>query len=200
LKTKASRFTRFLVLVPHRDLLKPLGEYRRRLFAAGLEGAWSFPAVVPLGVLSRPLGLEELKALARSFRDASLEDGRQGWFRAGDCVTGPFPPGPVSGALSLYGFPLDLPLPFLGENSGDLPPGGPGDKLAYCFPRPILAAALVRQAPDGPSLPAPPPLAFRAAALANMVLRPLPAGDRDFSFEWRIGKPAWLPPVKGGGG
>jgi hypothetical protein len=37
------------------------------------------------------------------------------------------------------------------------------------------------------------PPSFRAAALANFLIRPLTYGAKDFSFEWEIGKLAWLP-------
>jgi hypothetical protein len=184
LKTDGPRYSRFLVLIPHRDAGRVLREYRRRLFAAGFWGAWSFPGLVPLAPLSRPLPEGELKTLARRFREASLEGGRGGWFRFGRAEALPLP-GQAPGGLSLYGPLLDLSLP-------------------AAFPRLVLAAALVKgdpaalpaALPAAPPMPEPPPLAFRAAAVANMVLRPLPGGDRDFSFEWRLGKPVWLPALR----
>jgi hypothetical protein len=58
--------------------------------------------------------------------------------------------------------------------------------------------------PERPFPPAP-ALSFRAAAVANMILRPLPGEDGDenaeipfggSSFEWKIGERVWLPAYK----
>jgi hypothetical protein len=40
-------------------------------------------------------------------------------------------------------------------------------------------------------------LKFRAAAVANMLYRPLAAGEPGYSFSWKIGKLHWLPPCRG---
>ena len=55
----------------------------------------------------------------------------------------------------------------------------------------VLGCAAVRDIP--PELPAPPPLSFRAAAVAVMAIRRLPADAEGLSFEWRIGRLFWLP-------
>lgn len=200
MKTDEPPLSRFVVLLPHRDAEKPLRAYRRRLFAAGLWGAWSFPLAAPLAVLSRPLGAAELGALARSLREASLAGG--GWFRGGEPGTEPLPPeaGAFPPGLAFYG--PRLVWGGAGEGEGPWPaPESPA--LARRFPRPLLAGALLRGFPEGFVPPEPPVLAFRAAALANLLIRPLPGGgEGDFSFQWGIGKPVWLPPVKlkkGGG-
>jgi hypothetical protein len=197
LKTERRSPARILLLLPHRDTDRALGDYRRRLFAGGLSGAWSFPGAVPLAILTRPLTAGELGELARSLREASLAGG--GWFQTGEPVQAPlpvearaFPP-----ALALYGPRLG----FRGERPFPFPPEKPGpdfvpQAVSRWFPHPVLAAALVRELPPGFRAPEPPALAFRAAALANMVYRPLAGGEEDFSFEWRIGRPVWLPPVK----
>jgi len=41
-----------------------------------------------------------------------------------------------------------------------------------------------------------PALSFRAAAVANLAIRPLAGGEAGFSFEWKIGPPEWLPGYK----
>ncbi|MDR3145901.1 MAG: hypothetical protein LBU21_06460, partial [Treponema sp.] len=83
MKIRNSPFLRFVVLIPHRDSQRALWEYRRRLFAAGLDGAWSFPALAPLALVSRPCDPGELKALARSLRDLTLSGGGDGRIDAG---------------------------------------------------------------------------------------------------------------------
>jgi hypothetical protein len=66
----------------------------------------------------------------------------------------------------------------------------------------VLCAALLGQDEQfftEAALPEAPSLCFRAAALANLVLRPLTQDG--YSFEWKIGVPRWLasykPPKKG---
>jgi hypothetical protein len=180
---------RFAVLVPHRDIRPALYSYRRRLFAAGILGAYSFPPAVPLALLEKALDAPELKALAASLRALSHEAGF-GVFTADSggpplLISGP-------GGFSFWGLPLNIPVPSL---PGSLP-----------FPRAALCAAaagsdssaereIILRAGD-PPLPR-----FRAAAAANLTVKFLP-GDRrtpdkedaitGLSSRWLIGKPQWL--------
>jgi hypothetical protein len=177
---------RFVVLLPHRDAGKILRDYRRRLFAAGFPGAFSFPAAAPLALVSRPLSAGELRDLARALRQASIEGGRDGTFTAGPLGSLAFPKAaaPFAG-LSLFGLVLDPPP------QAPVPDARP-------FPALILCGALV---PEGASAPAPVPgaLSFRAAAVANLVIRPLdlpPGPEPAYSFEWKTGRPYWLPPYR----
>jgi hypothetical protein len=173
---------RFVVLVPHRDSRRLVEACRPALFAAGLHGAWSFPAAAPLARLSRPLTPPELKALAASLRRAALDNGRAGKITAGESAeeecprftddAGNAPP------LRFWGPALDLPVP-----------GGPA---GLPMGRAILCAALI---PGGlpAALPALPAFSFRAAAVANLTVKPLPQGAALYSFRWRIGRLYWLP-------
>jgi hypothetical protein len=178
---------RLLVLVPHRDTVKLLRDYSRRLFGAGFSGAFSFPAAAPLALLSRPGPGEELRGAARTLRQAALAGGREGKIQAGAAAALPFPDIPGAGALSglsLFGPALDLAVPDLSL---------PG--LIYPFPALVLCTALVEKG-DYPRIREPAPLmaacSFRAAAVANMVFRPL--GSQGFSGgEWKIGRLSWLP-------
>jgi len=97
---------RWVVLVPHRDIAPHLEKRRAALFAAGLAGAFSLPAVIPLAVTERPLSGDELKALARGARAAlggrMLEAGP--WQSAG------------AGGITVYGPSYTLPhLAFPGQ-------------------------------------------------------------------------------------
>jgi hypothetical protein len=184
-----SEILRFLVLVPHRDTVKLLRGYSRLLFRAGVIGAFSFPAVAPLALVSRPCTGEELMEVARALRQASLAGERGGKFTGGAPTAVPFPDiaEGLSG-LSVFGPVLD---PTLSDPA--LPDMAlPG--LVYPFPALILCTALVA----GGNYPLPPgAFSFRAAAVANMVLRPLDISGKDvYSFEWRIGRLRWLPGIR----
>ena len=168
-------------MVPHRDVRLPLRVWSGSLLAEGLEGAWSFPWVTPIAQLDRPLSGEELKALAREFRE---EINRVG----GKLTAGP----PVQSALfdevSIYGSSLTLNL---SDNFYKTITGA----IIRRFSPLVLGAALLRGSlPEG--LPAPPQTSFRAAALANMNCHFLPLGDDGESghlVEWKMGKLFWLP-------
>jgi hypothetical protein len=120
---------RFAVLVPHRDIRPALRSFRSRLFAAGIWGVYTFPPVVPLALLERPLGESELKALASSLRALSLEAGSGVFTAAGSpvLITGPREGGLFG--LSFWGLPLNIPVPSLPDMTGALPPLSPGGPL-----------------------------------------------------------------------
>jgi hypothetical protein len=191
-----ARHLRFILLLPHRDCGKILRSYSRRLFSEGFLGAYSFPGALPLGIVSRPFTRAELKDLAVSLRKFTLSG--DGKIRTG-------PPArvfPVKGAASadaevpgftLFGPSLDLEIP---------PEFPPGEIFCFRFSSPVLCAALIPRGVPERAAPPAPALSFRAAAVANMILRPLPEGDNSenfegYSFEWEIGERVWLPAYKG---
>jgi hypothetical protein len=182
-----SRGIRLAVLVPHRDSRKILRAYSGELFAGGFTGAWSFPWVAPLALLSRPLDGAELTALARALRERSLQADRGGKFRAETpsrlALRELYPDFPA--LPSLWGPGISL-----GFRAEDFGPSGSA-ALNRVFHRPVLACALL--GPEDPPLP-PPVFSFGAAAVANMVYRPLSPGG--FSFAWEIGELHWLPAVR----
>jgi hypothetical protein len=150
--------------------------------------------VIPLAVLRRPLFREELRTLAGRLREKTGADGK---IRSGEAAVLPFPeesPSFLRG-LSVYGPVMDLPLSkFLFEHTEAEP-------VIHIFPRAVLGCALIRTGgtPDGAPLgirarkafqPNTGGISFRAAFAANMSYSPLPG---DLSFEWKTGKPAWLP-------
>jgi hypothetical protein len=172
---------RLLVMVPHRDIRLPLRAWSASLFAAGLEGAWSFPWVMPLAQLDRPLTSEELKPLARALRQEISHLG-------GKLSANP----PIQSALfdeiSIYGpsLPLNLSDNFYETISGAI--------VRRFSPLVLGAALLCGPLPEG--LPAPPQTSFRAAALANMNCRFSPlgnGGEGGHLAEWKMGKLQWLP-------
>jgi len=184
---------RLLVLVPHRDARLLLRTWSASLFKAGFPGAYSFPWVAPLAALSRPLSAEELKHCALVLRKQSLGV-NGGKISAGD--------------ISSLSFPGNTFGDGFGEN---VVLSGPGIDLALCpsvlsatvtakiasFFSPVLIGACLGNSavPGEGAFPPPPEISFRAAALANMIYRPLHEYG-DFSFEWKIGKLHWLPKAK----
>jgi hypothetical protein len=175
---------RLLVMVPHRDIRLPLRAWSGSLFAAGVAGAWSFPWVMPIAQLDRPLAAEELKAFARALRQEINKIGGKLTAEA-----------PVQSVLfdevSVYGpsLPLNLFDNFYETISGAI--------VRRFSPLVLGAALLCGPLPEG--LPAPPLISFRAAALANMNCRFSPLGDDGKGghlAEWKMGKLSWLPRMK----
>ena len=185
----------FVVLVPHRDCLPDLEAYRRDLFSAGLNGAFSFPAAAPLAFLKRPLDSGELKSLAAELRKlleekkiiSRIQGECKGWTQTVD----------LSEEVRFFGSVLELPrLVF------------PSDAVLQYFEKPILAPAIIPSG-GGPDLytVTAPPFMFRAAALANLAMKPvsdeentakngvtaLAFFEKNYSFSWKIGPLFWLP-------
>ncbi|MDR2313856.1 MAG: hypothetical protein LBE02_04915 [Spirochaetaceae bacterium] len=174
----------FLILAPHRDCKPPLQEYRRSLFAAGLAGAHSFPLAAPLALLDRPLSPFELREAAAGLRRTL---GRNKIMlappkRARICGC------PGTGIFRFFGPALDLP------SVSFLPVSAPEEKPPLA---PALLGpedeALIRALAEAGTLPAPPELSFRAAALANLSFFPAGCGEEHYSFTWRIERLYWLP-------
>jgi hypothetical protein len=173
------------VLAPHRESRAAARAISAELFAGGTPGAWAFPWVIPLAILRRPLLREELRTLAVKLREKTGADGK---IRSGEAASLPFPeegPSFLRG-LSVYGPVTDLPLSeFLFEHTEAEP-------VIRIFPQAILGCALVRKG-ESVFQPNTGGISFRAAFAANMIYGPLPG---DLSFEWKMGKPAWLPAAK----
>jgi hypothetical protein len=192
-KTDNSGELSLAVLVPHRESRAAARAISAELFAE-IPGAWAFPWVIPLAVLRRPLLREELRTLAVRLREKSGADGK---IRSGEAAAVPFPDLSFLRGLSVYGLEMDLPLSqTLFCQSGQMKE----NPVVYVFPRSILGCALIQ---TGEKLPVPRShrafqpggISFRAAFAANMSYRPLPG---ELSFEWKTGKPAWLPAKKAG--
>jgi hypothetical protein len=171
---------RFIVLVPHRDPLRLLEEYRARLFAAGFPGAYSFPMAAPLASVSRFFSVDELKGLARNIR--GLTSGKfttegTGFYAEGEQ------------GLPFFGPRLNIYI----EES--LFPPTARAKILGVFSPPVLCAALLAPKERPPSEEGP-VISFRAASLANLAIRPLENGAAGYSFEWKMGPLVWLPKYK----
>jgi hypothetical protein len=182
MKNKSLDSLQLLVLVPHRDVRRPLRAFSASLFSDGLPGAWSFPWVVPVAALNRPLSDAQLKNRALLLRSAAGLSG-------GKFTTGQPAVAALSDNVFVFGPTVNIELPdsfFAFEDnavSGRVSP--------Y-----VIGAALCQS--HSPPLSGPPVISFRAAALANMSFRPLLSDSvtrNDFSFEWEIGKLYWLPRV-----
>jgi hypothetical protein len=182
-----------LVLVPHRDARLPLRAWSASLFSAAVPGAWSFPWVAPLAQLSRPLSGDELKRLAHALRLHINGDG--GKFIASSPSFSALPAAICGGKkASVFGPSLATDLtddffsPIADAVKSRILPLVVGSALA----RPEDELALANPTP------APLPISFRAAALANMSYGPLDdGGSNDYSFEWVIGALHWLPKTAG---
>jgi hypothetical protein len=184
---------RLLVLVPHRDARRRLQAWSGRLFSAGYCGAWSFPGVSPLAILSGPLSPAELKKIAIVIRE------RNGKITGGGPAQTAFPsefrPARHTGTeLSVFGPALDLDIP-------DTAFAEVKDRILYRF-SPLVVGAAVVSGPEANIVEhherdaaIPPELSFRAAALANMIFEALPSAPES-SFIWKIDALHWLPPVK----
>ena len=178
MKHGRSDFLQLLALVPHRDVRRSLRAWSASLFSAGLRGAWSFPWVMPIAALNRPLSGEELKSRSLMLRRTpGLSDGK--------FTTGPLAAASLFDNVSVFGPAVNIGLSdsfFAFE-----------DAVIRRVSPLVIGAALYQTAPL-PAVNCPAPsLSFRAAALANMSFHPLPSADDNFSFEWEISKLHWLP-------
>ena len=202
---RAKEISRFIILIPHRDALRPLDEFRRRLFYIGVNGAHSFPQAAALALVSRPFCREELKELARNIRN--LTRGTEGKIHSDAsafvcCPAGLWRRGrkvpaiqqktaAESDAFLFFGPLLNLP------SSEDVFPQPARGKILKSLLPPVLCAALVnnelhkKKTLNSEVSPA---ISFRAAALANLAIRPLDGAD--YSFEWKTGPFVWLPAFK----
>ena len=191
---------RFIVLIPHRESLRLLENYRQRLFTQGIAGAYAFPSVALLALISREFSIDELKALARDLRDTTLS--KNGKISAEKAELLSFPQTSLGKNTALFGPALDLPSL---ENISGLN----NEKVLIRFPKIILCAAflgkenepgppggiqnvvdLQRGAVDSPVL------SFRSAKVSNLAICPLGAGTAAYSFKWRLGPECWLPSYK----
>ena len=171
----------FAVFVPHRDCLPALEAYRRSLFAAGLNGAFSFPAAAPLALLKRPLDSRELKTAAAEL--GKKMSGKKIVCTGSSEYSARTESENSSTEIRFFGAVLELPLP-----------GFPQDAVLQIWEKPVLGPAII--ASHG-SFPRPDAdlsgqaLISRAAALANLVFWPVP--DMEYSFTWELGHLHWLP-------
>ena len=181
MKSKPFDSLQLLALVPHRDIRRLLRAWSASLFSGGMPGAWSFPWVMPIAALNRPLSGPELKSRSLMLRRETDHAG-------GKFTTDRPAAAALSNNVSVFGPAVNIGLSdsfFAFE-----------DAVIRRVSPLVIGAALYQTAPL-PAVNCPAPsLSFRAAALANMSFRPLPASDDNFSFEWEIGKLHWLPAPK----
>ncbi|MCL2139575.1 MAG: hypothetical protein FWH41_08625, partial [Treponema sp.] len=155
---------RLIVLVPHRDARIPLRAWSGSLFAVSCYGAWSFPQVMPIAALSRPLPVDALKLMSTALRLEMNNSG--GKITGAETAFSDFPSfSDGCETLKAFGLAANISL------SGDF--FKPAEKfLKYRFSPLVIAAALIDASFKTTSLAAkltnPPETSFRAAALANM--------------------------------
>ena len=181
METKEVTFN-YIILVPHRDAVNQFNEYRQKLFSEGVLGALSFPGASPLAEVSGPFSVKELKDLALNIRGLTAEND-------GKIQSCPSIAATRSSQMSFSGPELKLPI-----SEGTFPEATKKKILRLLAP-PLLCAAIGKPEEE-PEFEAGPLLSFRAAALANLAIRAL-AGEPDYSFEWKISDPVWLPKKNG---
>jgi hypothetical protein len=172
-------YVRLVVFCPHNDVVAPIQDYQSCLFAAGTEGALSFPVCAVLGKTEKPLSRPELKSLAASLRklraDASFD------INAPAIVDVPLEPARTFGC-ALFGSSLvpsiHVDLPLVSFEPFDAP------LLLLAAGRTNVSAGLDERLF---------PLRFRAGYVANCVFRRAGTGAEGFSYEWEQGLPVWLP-------
>jgi hypothetical protein len=175
---------RFLVLLPHRDSRNILEDYRRKLFAEGLLGAYSFPPAAPLALLSGPLSKEELKKIASEIRDLTLKN--EGKITASGTGLVSCPENTPIGGSAFYGPLLNFSIESLS--------GLANEKTLFIFPKLILCAAIVTKDGQIPPVEAP-EFGFRAAMASNLAISPLKSGATPYSLKWSLGPVCWLPKI-----
>lgn len=167
---------RLIALIPHRDVMKTIDEYRGKLFENGFFGAYSFPGIIPLMITRRPYTLAALKETAVSLRNMISEKSTSGKFVSKNAGIVEVFPGITLGGIS-FNFSLDGTV----LQEGDVP-----------LPRFLLGLALVKQGTEEKFLrfaENAPLLSFRSAAVANVIYR---MGEHN-DYSWEIGHPVWLP-------
>ncbi|GHU13805.1 hypothetical protein FACS1894161_4080 [Spirochaetia bacterium] len=181
----------FAALVPHRDAAAALEKRRQSLFAAGLAGAFAFPAVIPLAILKRPLAEADLKSFAAELRRVQGSTK----FTPGSWITS-FPFGKETDApIRLYGPVYHIPASGLRDADPCAPTVlaaaviTPNDMKTFAEPCFQESARKTDEAPAQSEAD----LAFRAAALANISVLPAKTGENGYSFIWETGKLFWLP-------
>jgi hypothetical protein len=142
-----------------------------------------------LAVVSQPFTTEELKTLAHTLREISVQNERGGKISTQDWGSLAYFPstGEAKSVPYIFGPFLDLPNPDL-------------SRVLYRFPRLVLAAGFIttedKERLPSLNLPKAPGFFFRAGMVANMVFSPLSSGAPGYSFAWQIGTPVWMPAYK----
>jgi hypothetical protein len=171
---------RFVVLIPHRDYTQKIEPFKQKLFAEGCLGAYSFPVAAPLALVNRALTKAELKTIAHAIRKLTLTND-------GKVTTGEI--GIASFGLNFLG--LKMVPEIISTPVFQIAP----DAILTVVNPPVLAVAVISD--DVPAITcnlARPSFFFRAASVANIVVRPLAIDG--YSFEWKIGIPVWMPAYK----
>jgi hypothetical protein len=135
---------------------------------------------MPIAALNRPLSGVELKSRSLMLRQTIDLSG-------GKCTTGPSTIAVLSDNVSTFGPAVNIGL---SDSFFDI-----DDNAVIRRFSPLVIGCALCQSDANPDVNCP-GLSFRAAALANICFRPLLSHNgayNDFSFEWEIGKPHWLP-------
>ncbi|MCL2440809.1 MAG: hypothetical protein FWD14_03635 [Treponema sp.] len=181
----------FLVLVPHRDVRIELQKYSNKLIKEGLTGVYTFPLVVPLVSLLKPLKNDELRQIAITLRKVLGKEK----ITTAEFSSTLFPADTDTEEMFLFGPKLGFNIPiYIFENVSD--------KLKKHF-SPLIAGLYLQPRENKQfcalktesSVPPCEILPTSAAALANLHWQPINLNGKN-SYKWKIDKLCWLPKNK----
>jgi hypothetical protein len=168
---------RFIVLIPHKDALLHMDDYKQTLWKNGFAGAYSFPAIIPFIMTKQSYSSTELKNIVMFLKKMICSKNQSGKFFSQKAETihlfSDFSLGGLSFDFSCNDFPLkkdDEALPRFLLGFSLLKNGTENDFLLFANENPF------------------PHISFRACSVANMIF----CISEDGTFSWEIGHPVWL--------
>lgn len=169
---------RLIVLIPHRDSIQVLADYKRQLLRNAFFGAYSFPSVIPLMITKKPYTLAELKETAVFLKKMIYLNNKDAKFVSQEAEIVELLPQTRLGGLS---FPISLNTVSIKKD--DVP-----------FPRFLLGLTVLNPRTEASFLPFTkdhpvPSISFTACSAANMMYQ----YSENSVCSWEIGHPIWLP-------
>lgn len=188
--SKNTAIHRWLVLIPHRDSLKPIHELQRRLWQSGMYGARLLPPLVYIDRVDQPVSGVHCQIIAQQFRQESLlahEAGEKGYIDGMSLDLYNLP-----GTSTVLGLALSLHKPsFTLQDEPDVLIPKPGQAaetflvIALEADEGVLELARKLYQETGP-------FRFRQGAVANLAFYLHENGNSSISCRWELGKPHWM--------
>lgn len=185
--SKNTAIHRWLVLIPHRDSLKPIHELQRRLWQSGVTGGRLLPPLVYVDTVDKPIRSDQCKVLAQELRQRSQERKEDGYIDGMSLGLYNLP-----GSITALGLSLSLHKPnLILQDKPDVITAKPEQAA-----EPFLVIAL--EAGEGVLELARKlyqetgPFRFRQGAVANLAFSLQENGNSSISCRWELGKPYWM--------